>query len=302
MQKRAFCGAVLFLIATLACGTSSTPPAQQIWQTPGLQETLAAGPDSSTTAESHCQPDQWKLVVTSVAVKPEGNGWKTVSVQIAAVNNSDHWGGIEAPYIFNNDVKLTTEANYTYYPQGAGGGVVYDIPPGLSAVGSQASLTTQYSGYGFKVAESQNSFTLDISDATILCDGFRDPMPPTHVILGNGTRIPYPAEDVSQFPDLINQKIELPGKGILIFTNASRGKNNITLSFSFSNSSGGYNTSGAIAAYIEGDDGVQRYASGGFQAGPGQTIQGQLTSSVPNDVNNLLLVWEDIGKVFRINP
>ncbi len=136
-----------------------------------------------TPAGSVCQPERWKVLSRGASVFPYSPGWNAVIVAVAFENGSDNWGALTVS-VGKDKAILQTEDGYTYGPEReidvtfpeASGRVTFRtisfqtrfLPPGFVVAGDSADAGGYYL-IPFKVADTQQSFTLTLSGLQVVC-------------------------------------------------------------------------------------------------------------------------------------
>lgn len=321
--------------------------------------------ETGQSAVTTCQGDRWELFPTKVYQYPEGSGWKKVVVVFAVHNGSDLWGSMSVDG--TGQALIYTEDGFSYALEPGQHAFVPDQPantpysgsvgfsnrlpprgPGLDLMPPNFTIRGDSSNgklYGspaswyqilFRVAETQNQFTVDVPGVRINCihrDGqeLREELGTRRFNLDTDIRQPiFPAnQPPGAYPELINGgAIESP-IGSIQFTESKRtdffahdiGNEELDIFFTVTNASAGYDISGDFGhSYLIGDDGLIRrpgcgiagcggiegWPYGVFYAGPGQTAEATFGFIVPPDAGDLklVLVHEEYGlyRVFDLAP
>ena len=312
--------------------------------------------EPSSTEEVTCDINNWRIDPIEVIEIPVEDGWKYVLIYLTLSNYSPYWGNItyydldnitirsedgfgyivESGYIElpNNPRTCFSEGNFT---QNCGVNNLYkSIVPPKFFIGGDNGMRYKFErkqSFIFKVAESQDNFTLNISSTIIRCIMPNGEVKYEETILRAQfeKNLPeysnmYPLIEDWGFQELLGSTIEVQGVGKLRFTKLERRINYggdeeaLYMHYEFANSNVGYESSGDISGYIIGDDGIARtpgcikgscklsedtYTTNHFSAGPGQTSNGIIGIMVPRNINNLkyVLYMEDhnIFEVFNID-
>ena len=316
---------------------SSNPPASNLASpfVPTLPSNSQANPTSASATQ--CDGDKWTFSPQDVYRYPTANGFDVVLVDVAIHNGSDrYWGS--ATILFSN-IYVTTEGGFTYppfngwydvpaSPSSPYSGTRYNqynmisrgtplMPPGFTALGALGTggfgggdpHTVYPYTFGFEVASSQKSLTLNIKDLSTLC---YDPQNP-EAFGDRFSFLSYSLDDLADhklpteidYPELGSQSIVVPDKGTFEYTGYTKHNGFYFLNFSFTNASAGYNTNGYFNTYLVGDDGIFRspdddgsssdcpfYLS--YDAGPAQTVAlCPIPFKIPAGVDNLKIVFYD---------
>lgn len=289
--------------------------------------------------EAPCNPENWRIIPTDVDEYSIGDGWKFVVVNLAIHNTSQLWGSIRI-----GNVSLSTEGGFVYtphtyshpdLPDGLERNFFYlseNLPPNFAVRGDNRGYrqAERHLNFVFRVAESQEQFTLGVPSVTVSCL-----LPNGEVSTESGealiidinrqsSTLNYPTDDESNLRALIGSPVQLPGIGVFNFSKVERDQtyyrslDAVFLYYTFTNASEGYDVSGFLDGYIVGDDGIVRYtgcpmgnctapdgetsAGPGFGAGPAQSRDGVLGIRVPIGVENLkyILIYQTFHMAFDL--
>jgi len=314
-----------------------TPSVSEVESTSIHQPEPNSTPIVTVGSSAQCDGDQWTFGPQAVYRYPEANGFDVVIVDVAVHNGSDrYWGSTQL--LFSN-IYLTTEGGFTYTPfdrwydvptspASPYSGTTYKqsnmlafntpkLPPGFTALGGLGSggLGSGMPGevirftFGFDVASSQKSLTLNMKDVSTLCydpqnpEAFGDRFPLLSYSLDDLAAYTLPTEVDS--PELGSQPIVVPNKGTFEYQGYTKQEDFYLLNFSFTNASAGYNVEGYFDTYLVGDDGIFRSPDndgassdcsfyGMYNVGPAQTVSlCPLPFRIPGGVNDLKFVFYD---------
>jgi hypothetical protein len=314
------------------------PSNSQVNPTSVIEQQPQLTPFATSATATQCDGDKWTFAPIAVYRYPEGNGFDFTIVDIAVHNGSDrYWGSVALPF---SNIYISSEGGFTYAPYNGWfdvpaspsspySGTRYDqynrlsygtalLPPGFTTLGVLGSggfgggdpHTVYRYTFGFEVASSQKSLTLNIKDIGTLCydprnpESFGDRFPILSYPLDNLTDYKLPTE--IDYPELGSQPIVVPDKGTFEYKGYTKHQGFYLLNFSFTNASAGYNVKGTFNTYLVGDDGVFRHPDDdgaisdcpffllNYDAGPAQTVTlCPIPFKIPAGVHNLKFVFQD---------
>jgi hypothetical protein len=292
------------------------------------EESSSGSEPEQTVPRSPCGGENVRIIPTQVYQQPIGDGWKVLIVELAVSNQSQSWASTywrdmrsititsEDGYSYNPDVGLEISQDSTTPYAGEILGMFNAsplIPPGFVITNGDLRHHPYY--VAFKVAESQNSFRLQLANTSISCllpDGsFQTVLPdPVELDLDRDVVPLNLARDerAGDLPPMFSS-FELSGKGTVDFLSANRvafddNIDIITLRFRFTSKTG-YDTQDNLRAYLIVDDTVWLLSGcnfgsgflcpqGFFSVGPGQSTDVELGFGVWKDSTNLKLIWHGI--------
>jgi hypothetical protein len=250
-----------------------------------------------------CEPEKWRIIPLSVETYPSfEQGWKYLVMKYVVENGSKVWGSLSDNGNSTFDAYLTSEDGFTYSPLDSAEGMSYardlkgqgieifpdvtpfyfgdPIPPGFAVSGQ---YFTSGSHLGFRVAATQNHFTLTTSELHVMCKlpdgslwlwGMNNFGPNLVVDLDKDINtFSNPISDF--FVHDISEPIVLPGFGTLniLGLTSSTDEPGMLLNMNFTNASEGYQAGGVINSYLITSDGMVIRNEGGFSAAPGQSSE-----------------------------
>lgn len=233
-----------------------------------------------------CSMDKWKIFISSVEQKDQGDGTKDVTIYLAVQNNDHLWGTVVSSQLYNDSkaFMMTTTAGKEYGPTsknfvlnmpngdiityGSGYMNTLLLPPGATVTGQSIRGIPTFYGFMFNIPSAETPATFTINTLTINCVGNpRYVMVNGEPVYGGGTLyIPPLTYDMragaqgtieepsaGNYPGLKGSKL-VETTGEYEFTDVSRQGNTITITLNFTNRSK-YQTGPSFAGYILGDQG-----------------------------------------------
>jgi hypothetical protein len=194
MKTKIILSAVVLFAVSIACSglslNAKTPPE--------ASATKLVNPNSElpTPSSANCDPNKWKIAITSIDQKDLGDGTKLIIASIGIENNDSLWGSISGPEDYDKhndetqyDVFLTTKdgSNFGYLGgnlpipteqlstqnlvgYGSTGSIgTLLLPPGFVTLGLMMGGKPNYFNFAFTIPNSQTPNSITIGGFQVSC-------------------------------------------------------------------------------------------------------------------------------------
>lgn len=241
--------------------------------------------------------ESWYIFPIDIQISPIGDGWQTVTIELAIENNSDTWGRL---YIIRDSlsrIKIRTAEGYTYNSNGSYVGFNNYLAPGFK---------TRDSFLFFTVAENTSGYVVTIPQFTV---DFYSPQygeirtltikQPIRLNIDTDIKkVDFPTDlPINEFNDF-SSPIEVRNKGTVtldgIYVEKGGERNRIDLKMTYQNADDGYTQEIKPMITLIGREGILYSPVGSevvLKAGPGQSVNDRAVFSILSTDERLVAIF-----------